>query len=80
MMNNTQNDDCDFGEKFPPILERQNVADATGLWFAAAVICAFLAAGVIVYWTANSEGAAPLSGSNVADADRVAPTQLVWPR
>jgi hypothetical protein len=32
-----------------------SVADATGYWFAAAVLFAFLAAGVIVYRTANSD-------------------------
>jgi hypothetical protein len=40
-------------------LQRQLAAkrtpDATGLWFAAAVLCAFLTAGVIVYRTGNSD-------------------------
>jgi|GEM_PF-6311439 type IV secretory pathway TrbF-like protein len=36
-------------------LEFSNAADATGFWFAAAVLCAALAAGVIVYRSANSD-------------------------
>lgn len=32
-----------------------NAADAMGLWFAALVLCAVLAAGVIVYQTGNSD-------------------------
>jgi hypothetical protein len=38
-----------------PKLEFENTADSVGLCFAAAVLCAFLAAGVIVYRTANPE-------------------------
>jgi hypothetical protein len=36
-------------------LEHENATDATGYWFAAAVVFAFLAAGVIVYRTGNSD-------------------------
>jgi hypothetical protein len=36
-------------------LEFSNAADATGFWFAAAVLCAVLVAGVIVYRSANSD-------------------------
>ncbi len=36
-------------------LEFRNAADATGFWFAAVVLCAVLAAGVIVYRTGNSD-------------------------
>ncbi len=38
-----------------PRLEFANAADAIGLWFAAAVIVAVLAAGVIVYRGGNSD-------------------------
>jgi hypothetical protein len=38
-----------------PDLEFKTAADATGYWFAAAVFFAFLAAGIIVYRTANSD-------------------------
>ena len=33
----------------------ESTADAPGLWFAAAGLCAFLAAGAIVYQTGNSD-------------------------
>jgi hypothetical protein len=36
-------------------LEFANAADATGLWFALAVVLAILAAGVIVYRSGNSD-------------------------
>ncbi len=36
-------------------LEFRNGADAMGFWFAAVVLCAVLAAGVIVYRTGNSD-------------------------
>jgi hypothetical protein len=38
-----------------PELEFKTAADATGYWFAAAVLFAFLAAGIIIYRTANSD-------------------------
>jgi hypothetical protein len=40
-----------------------NAADAMGLWFAALVLCAVFAAGVIVYRTGNSD---VMTASNVA--------------
>jgi hypothetical protein len=36
-------------------LSANNTTDATGLCFAAAVLCAFLTAGIIVYRTGNSD-------------------------
>ena len=42
-------------EPLPAKLEFENAADATGLWFAAAVFCAVLAAAVIVYRTGNTD-------------------------
>jgi hypothetical protein len=39
----------------PAKLEFENGADATGLWFAAAAVFAVIAAGVILYRTANLE-------------------------
>ena len=38
-----------------PRRELSNAADAMGLWFAAVVLGAVLAAGVIVYQTGNSD-------------------------
>jgi hypothetical protein len=40
---------------FAPRREPSNSADAMGLWFAAVVLCAVLAAGVIIYQTGNSD-------------------------
>ncbi len=39
----------------PAKFEFENGADATGLWFAAAAVFAVIAAGVILYRTANPE-------------------------
>lgn len=39
----------------PRKVEFSNGADAIGLWFAAAILCAVLTAGVIVYRNANSD-------------------------
>lgn len=36
-------------------LTNQTTADATGLWFAAVAVCAFLTAGIIVYRTGSSD-------------------------
>jgi uncharacterized lipoprotein YmbA len=41
--------------ELPKKLEFSNAADATGFWFAAVVLSAVLAAGVIVYQTGNSD-------------------------
>ena len=38
-----------------PRRKLSNSADAIGLWFAALVLCAVFAAGVIVYQTGNSD-------------------------
>jgi hypothetical protein len=39
----------------PAKLEFENGADATGLWFAAAAVFAVIAAGIILYRTADPE-------------------------
>jgi hypothetical protein len=41
--------------KLPQKIEYSNAADATGFWFAAIVLCAVIAAGVIVYRTGNPD-------------------------
>jgi hypothetical protein len=43
------------GREFGPRRKLSNAADATGFWFAALVLCAVFAAGVIVYQTGNSD-------------------------
>jgi hypothetical protein len=48
--------DRDIGAGFTgPNLKSAATTDTIGLWFAAAVVLAFLAAGVIVYRTANQD-------------------------
>jgi uncharacterized lipoprotein YmbA len=59
--------------ELPRKLEFSNAADATGFWFAALVLCAVLAAGVIVYQTGNSDmvtasNDAVATGNHVASA------------
>ncbi len=65
--------------KLPKRLEFSNAADAAGFWFAAIVLCAVLAAGVIIYRTGNSD---IVSASNdatpaAAQGDPVAPQPLL---
>jgi hypothetical protein len=51
-MEKTENQHLDFDYNrygLDPKLELKTRADATGYWFAAAVLFAFLAAGIIVY-------------------------------
>jgi hypothetical protein len=43
------------GREFASRRGPSNAADAMGLWFAALVLCAVFAAGVIVYETGNSD-------------------------
>ena len=44
-----------FDDETPTKIEFENAADTTGFWFAAAVLFAVLAAGIIVYRAANSD-------------------------
>jgi len=39
----------------PSELELENTMDTSGMWFAAAVLFAVLAAGIIIYRTANDD-------------------------
>jgi len=55
MENHVNRESSEVDCKLPPRVEFENSADATGLWFAAAMLCAVLAAGVIVYRTGNSD-------------------------
>lgn len=43
------------GRAFEPPRRLGNATDAIGFWFAALVLCAVFAAGVIVYQTGNSD-------------------------
>jgi hypothetical protein len=43
------------GKGFEPRKGPSNAADAMGLWFAALVLCAVFAAGVIIYQTGDSD-------------------------
>ena len=71
-----------YKSKLPKKLEFSNAADATGFWFAAIVLCAVLAAGVIVYRTGNSD---IVTASNdampvAAQGDPVAPPPILRQR
>ena len=55
MDNHVNRESTDLDYKTPPRIEFENCADATGLWFAAAVLCAVLVAGVIVYRTGSAD-------------------------
>ena len=63
----------------PAKFEFENAADATGLWFAAAVFCAVLTAAVIVYRTGNTEFRTASNDATppAAQADPVAPAPIV---
>jgi len=41
--------------ELPSELELENTVDASGMWFAAAVLFAVLAAGIIIYRAANDD-------------------------
>ncbi len=41
--------------ELPTKLKRENTMDASGMWFAAAVLFAVLAAGIIIYRAANDD-------------------------
>jgi hypothetical protein len=41
--------------KLPTELRLENTMDASGMWFAAAVLFAVLAAGIIIYRAANND-------------------------
>ena len=66
-----------FGGDLPHKLEFENRADTTGLWFAAAVLFAVLAAGIIVYRTATNEHAGMRTAAN--DVPASARTSPMWP-
>jgi hypothetical protein len=75
---NTKNPDFGSGRyKLDP--EFRQCTDATGNWFAAAVVFAFLAAGVIVYRSANVEfnTASNNIAPPAAQADPISPAPLL---
>ena len=65
-----------------PKLEFENRADAAGLWFAAAVLFAVLAAGIIVYRSGNSDFrmATNDTAPAAAQADPLSPAPLLQQR
>jgi uncharacterized lipoprotein YmbA len=78
MDNQKRKENYKFDYEAPPALEFENAADATGFWFAAVVICAVLAAGIIVYRTDSTDFriATNDAPSAAAQADSVAPPSL----
>jgi hypothetical protein len=55
MDNETSGENYKFDSDLPRKLEFENRADATGFWFAAAVLFAVLAAAIIVYRAGDSD-------------------------
>ena len=43
------------GSELPTELKLENTVDTSGMWFAAAVLFAVLAAGIIIYRAANND-------------------------
>jgi len=62
---NKQNNEYDY--YLASNLEDESAMNATGYWFAAAVLFAFLAAGVIVYRTGISNDV-PIAAQSIAPA------------
>jgi len=75
-------ENCKLDSNLPVKLEFENRADATGLWFAAAVLFAVLAAGIIVYRTGNSDvrTASNDPAPAAAQADPLSPAPLLQQR
>jgi len=68
-----------FNPDAPVELEFENGPDATGYWFAALVMCAALAAGIIVYRAANYDTVVALNdpAPPTVLADPIAPPPLI---
>jgi hypothetical protein len=76
MDNNANEPQSEFGYK--PRLEFENNADTAGLWFAAAVIFAVIAAGIIVYRSGISDlHTASLDVASVATTTAAPPSRPV---
>ena len=78
-------DILDYGRE--PALEFDHASEATGYWFLAAVLFAFLAAGIIVYRAGNTatmsspaQAAAIQTGHPAAQADPLDPQPLLQAR
>jgi hypothetical protein len=74
----TQDFDCD-NFRLEPSLKSERAPDAAGYWFLAAVLFAFIAAGVIVYRAGNAEiqTAANYPSHPTAQSDPVASPPIV---
>jgi hypothetical protein len=83
MDNQMKNDNHKFDYEIPRKLEFQNGADATGMWFAAAVFFAVLAAAVIVYRNSDSDIRTAANDTMPAAAqqsDPIAPAPMLQQR
>lgn len=83
MQNEMSKENNPFDNDLPRKLEFENGADATGFWFAAAVLFAVLAAGIIVYRTANSDNhvrTATIDVPATTQADPMWPSSVLPPR
>jgi hypothetical protein len=77
MDNETSKQSFKFNPDAP--VELENGPDATGYWFTAVVICAVLAAGIIIYRAANSDTVIARNdiAPPAAQSDPIAPPPLV---
>jgi hypothetical protein len=77
MDNETRKQSFTFNPDAP--VELENGPDATGYWFTAVVICAALAAGIIIYRAANSDTVIARNDivPPAAHSDPIAPAPLV---
>jgi len=71
--------DLDFDYGLEPRLDAKRSPDAAGYWFLAAVLFAFIAAGIIVYRAGNAEmqTAANYPSHPAAQSDPVASPPIV---
>jgi hypothetical protein len=72
MDNEMRTENYEFDPNAPIEVELENVADATGYWFAVAALFAVLIAAVIIYRAANSN-------TIVASNEILAPTAQLHP-
>jgi len=77
-----QNQNSQFDCDLPPEHEFENAADSSGLWFAAAVLFAVIAAGIIVYRSATSDSVRTAANDPpaAARADPMWPSTILPPR
>jgi hypothetical protein len=82
MDNETRSENCKYDSNRPPTLDSENRAGPAGLWFAAAVLFAVLAAGVIIYRTGSADFRTASNDAmpSAAQTDPISPAPLLQQR